>query len=977
MMNPFLKEVAADLFTKFGTDIQDYAIVFNNKRPIAYLQKYLAEIVGKPFFSPSFFTIQDFFSNATERKIADPYMQFFTLLNIYNQLLVEEGLKQLNSSHFYPIAKILLSDFNQIDSDLVDTDKLYKELEDISVINLEFDFLTPEQYQFLSQFWASYSEGKHKEQQKYFIQMWRRMPKLYHRFHEALSKKNYTTHGSAYRMLAGMEIAELQYLQKFKKIIFVGFNALSLAEATLFTKLQQAEKVLFYFDTDDYYLKDNLQEAGTFLRKNIYQLQLKNELTTSSNFLNICPHKADVYKVQGQAAQAKILNQLLEEEYIADNNKETTAIVLADEALLIPALQTIPIATGKKEIRLNITMGFPLAVSSIFGLANLWLQCQQEISATTQKDKEQKKNVFIPYHFIESFLTHPLIHLPQSQKNKIRTAIVKENKIQVEHHRLIRQGGILATFFAPVSDSQNLVPALAELLKNILFTLSSNKILKEIDAQLFATVIKELNQFNDSISAYLNEKEELSFIISLTQKVLQGITVPLSGDPLEGIQLMGLLESRNLNFDNVIFLGFNEGIIPKTSIGNSFIPDSLRRVYGLPVLENLDAISAYIAYRLMQRAKNISIVYNSLTDETASGEPSRFLKQLEYESGFQFNYHNLHLSVKTQSSEAITIDKKHPFIQKRLKEFLDKKREADYAGNTKEVEVAISPTALTMYIANPIDFFFAYIANIKEPEEVSAIVEARELGSILHSAMEAFYSNMKNNSVTKEWITLSRSNNETLIKMAFFKIRKVEDKDIASYEFTGMQTVVLAIVKAYMDIILDEDETYAPFTIIGLEEKIKTEVAFELKGTQQSILLKGFIDRIDEKDGITRIVDYKTGNDKLEFNGDIQKLFDTDDKHINKAMIQTMIYTNVYETLKNKKGVLPVLYILRSMKKDGVQFKQNKLKLEQELLADLKPEFNKAFQNKLAELFDEDIPFRSSQLPDNYTYSIYKTLFEG
>ena len=216
-MKPFLKEVAEDLVKRFGLHIQHCAIVFNNKRPAVYLQKYLADTIQKPFFSPSIFTIQEFFSEAVNEKSADFYMQFFTLLNLYNQLLEEEGLPTLKSSQFFALAKIILSDFSQIDNDLVDADKLYKEMEDISTINLEFDYLTPEQHQFLSQFWQSYTEGKHRKQQELFIQMWRRMPKLYHRLHAALAEKHRITHGGAYRKLAGMEIAAMHFLKKFEK----------------------------------------------------------------------------------------------------------------------------------------------------------------------------------------------------------------------------------------------------------------------------------------------------------------------------------------------------------------------------------------------------------------------------------------------------------------------------------------------------------------------------------------------------------------------------------------------------------------------------------------------------------------------------------------------------------------------------------------------------------------------------------------
>ncbi|MGV3547669.1 MAG: PD-(D/E)XK nuclease family protein, partial [Pedobacter sp.] len=309
-MTPFLKEVAQDLVTKFDDDLQYCAIVFNNNRPATYLRKYLADIIQKPFFSPAVYTIQQFFAGSVKEKAADFYLQFFTLLKVYNQLLAEEGLQPMKSSQFFPLAKIMLSDFAQIDNDLVDADKLYREMEDIAEINLEFDYLSKEQYEFLAQFWQSYSEGKHKKQQELFIKMWRRMPKLYHRFHAELKGQNYITNGQVYRHLANTDLASLDFIKSFDKgkIIFVGFNALTRAEAKVFTHLQEAGKALFYFDTDAYYVEDELQEAGLFLRKNLNQLGLKNVFESHGSSFSSEKHEVNVYKVQGQSAQAKILN---------------------------------------------------------------------------------------------------------------------------------------------------------------------------------------------------------------------------------------------------------------------------------------------------------------------------------------------------------------------------------------------------------------------------------------------------------------------------------------------------------------------------------------------------------------------------------------------------------------------------------------------------------------------------------------------
>ncbi len=949
MIKPFLQEVAEDLIEKFGAQLQNCTIVFNNKRPAAYLQKYLADLIKKPFFSPSFYTIQEFFSTATTYKVADFYLQFFTLHKIYNQLLAEEKLDQISSHKFFPLAKIILSDFGQIDSDLVDAERLYRDLEDISTLNKDFDYLSPEQYAFLSQFWTSYSEGKHKKQQELFIKMWRRMPKLYHKFHEALKAQGYLTNGFIYRHLAE-EINENHALMTSleKKVVFVGFNALSSAEAKIFTKLQEAGKALFYFDADPYYLDDPLQEAGLFLRKNLNQLGLKNVFENRPSLMKSESRNVNVFKVQGQSAQAKILNTILAEDYEVNNEIGSTVIVLADESLLIPTLQTIPTSYLDKDVELNVTMGFALSTSSIFGLADLWLTSQLEIL----------RNEKVSYKNVEAFLTHPLTGLSKKMRDKVKTALLEENVVEIEYQRLLRQMGLFEIFYKKVDRPENVVVNLLNVLDFLLTRLSTAKTLKKIDAELFVKTIQELNRLHDTFGRHIGN-EDIPFVIYLVQKSLQAIGVPIAGDPLNGIQVMGLLETRNLNFDKVVILGFNEGIIPKSSIGNSFIPDSIRRVYGLPVLENLDAISSYMIYRLLQGAKNINFVYNSLTDETASGEASRILKQLEYESGFNFTYHELTLEVKTESLSNIQIEKKgNLFIQETLQKYLDKKR-------------ILSPSAITQYISNPIDFFFNYIALIKEPKEISAVVEANEIGSILHKVMEYFYQTLQRDEITIERIKERRKKVPELIQKAFNDVMFHNPEHVIEYK--GMQKVILSIVDAYVNIILAQDELQTPFHIISLEQKIEAEISFPLNGKEASVKIFGYIDRVDVKDGITKIIDYKTGSDKLAFK-DVTELFNSDGKHINKALVQTLLYTYAYEQFSGKTCVEPNLYIVKTMAQDGIWFKTGRQNLSGDFLEEIKPLFLSELRKKLTELFEAPY-FKASLVEDNYKYSIYKTLF--
>ena len=954
-MNPFLKEVAQDLVTKFGTNLQDCAIVFNNKRPATYLQKHLADIYQKPFWSPSFYTVQEFFATATTLKIADHYTQFFTLYDCYIDLLKQEEVQKLPSiAKFHNIAKIILGDFSQIDNDLVNADQLFTELEDIATINQQFDFLTTEQKEFLSQFWQSYSEGKYKKQQELFIKMWHRMPVLYHRFHEALKNNGFTTMSRLYKNIAD-GTNDVDFTEKYteNKLVFIGFNALSKAEAKAFKRWQTDGKAIFYFDVDSYYLADEMQEAGLFLRRNL-KMGLVNQLSNDTSEIRSAQRAVNVYKVQGQTAQAKIINEVLVKDVVlAQQPAESTAIILADESLLIPLMQTIPSTVGDHKIEVNITMGFGLANSSLYGLADLWLTVQSQLTA--------KKT--IQHQTAEAFLSHPLTGISDTMRPKVMDALIKEQLIEIPYQRLTRQGGLFAVFFEPVTSSIDAVKTLISILDYVLQRQLAAKALKKIDSALFGKTIQELNRLQDTLQQHIekyNTAIELSFVLSLIQKSLSAVAVPLEGDPMTGIQIMGLLESRNLNFDRVIILGLNEGIVPQASTGTTFIPDNLRRAYGLPVLENQDAISAYMFYRLIQRAKNIDFVYNSLTDESNSGEQSRFIKQLEYESGFKFYHKELQLPIKTELKREEVILKTDK-VQAVLNRYLSGQK-------------YLSASALTTYISNPIDFFYKYIAGIEEPKEIEETVEAYKVGLILHDVMEQFYAQLKaiDPEITAERIDEKKADLPKLI-MQGFALVLYENRNV-TVKLSGMQKVIYAIVLEYANIILSHDKDEAPFTIIGLEQKGNVSFSFEANGKQQQIKLYGIIDRVDVKDGIYRIVDYKTGSDKLKYTC-IDDCFDTDGKSINKALVQTLFYTYVYEQISKNENVEPNLYIVKTMAKDGVTFSGKDGVLTGDFLASEKELFAAALQTKLKELFDYTIPFKASANPKNYPYSIYTTLF--
>jgi len=964
-MKPFLREVAESLIQQSGGNLQHSAIIFNNKRPAAYLQSHLASIIQKPFWSPSFFTIHEFFALSTNLKIADPFTQFFTLYQQYNKLLRLAGGDGMELHKFYPIARIILSDFSQIDNDLVDAGKLFQELEDIAEIDYQFDYLSDEQQSFLKDFWRSYSEGKQKKQQEQFIKMWRRMPDLYQAFHNALKEKGLITMGQVYRQLAKAEETVPGFTNPFNegKLIFVGFNALTQAEAMVFKRWQNEGKALFYFDTDSYYMNDSIQEAGLFLRKNRDKTGLHNALGESKSFIQSAVKSIDVYQTQGQTAQAKILDEALQKDYpLIDNNDGPgkMAIILADESLLLPVLQTIPthyhVGGESRTLNLNVTMGYPLLASSIFGLADLWLTIQAQL---VEHDKES-----VNFKEVEAFLSHPLTGISERTRDKIQFKLIEEQLVEVPAERLMGQKGLLALFFNKVSGAGMATNALQQILKYVLEQQLANKTLKQTETDLFVAVIKELNRLHDALNEHLKEgddKKELTFVLSLIQKALQGIAVPLSGEPLQGIQVMGLLESRNLDFEQIYILGVNEGVLPQVSISPSFIPDSIRRAHGLPVIENQDAISAYMFYRLLQRSKKISLVYNAQTDDSNTGEPSRFLRQLEYESGYHFNYLQQQQNISTESKAMVQIEK-DPQVMAILNKYL--------TGETR-----LSATAITTYINCPLQFFYRYVARIDEPKEVAENVEANIIGLMLHWMLETFYRELMkaDPEITKARITEKRKSIPDLSERAYAKI--VFNNEHHQVAHNGMQKVVLAIVQEYANIILDYDENHAPFEILALEKKDQINFNFEVNGIPKSISLYGIIDRIDQKNGVVRIVDYKTGKDDLKFSS-LDDVFDTHGKKQNKALLQTLFYTHVFEQANAKEWVEPNIYSVRNMRKEGALFMEGKekTKLNGARLESVKGEFLSLLSAKLGELFDENIPFTPTTVEASFTYSPYITL---
>jgi ATP-dependent helicase/DNAse subunit B len=493
-----------------------------------------------------------------------------------------------------------------------------------------------------------------------------------------------------------------------------------------------------------------------------------------------------------------------------------------------------------------------------------------------------------------------------------------------------------------------------------------------MDSLLSAEAVKALNALTDSFEELKAEGvKDLNprFVFKLIRRALQGLTVPFEGEPLAGLQVMGLLESRNLDFDELIVLGVNEGILPKINNNPSFIPDNIRRAFGLPILEHQNAISAYLFYRLLHVAKKITLVYNGVTDEKSTGEESRFVKQLEFETNCTFSHRvQQNQSIQNPRNLKIVVEKKGEVLKGLEKYF---KR-----NSTPKYDKKISATAFTDYNTCSLRFFYKNIAGLKEPKDLPDRIEANLIGSALHTVMEVFYEPTVGAEITADFIKEREKKLSDICESALAKELKLNAAK-AGTQTPALQQIVLQVLEQYALKILRNDEKLTPFKIEELENKNDYVMLYPIgtEGKNRNIWLYGIIDRVDVKDGKIRIVDYKTGKDQLKYK-DFPSLFEDQAKDHNKALIQTLFYTYVYEQVKGRQYVEPHLYTVRDFK-EGTLFKEKQkggLILQDQSLEAFKSMFADKLNEKLNELFDENIPFLQTENKENCSYCPYKDI---
>ena len=939
-MTPFLQQIASLFYQQYGAEVSRLAFVFPNRRTGLFFQKYLSEVADKPLFSPTILTINDLFVQLSGKQTADRINMLFMLYDIY----VRHSGSTETFDEFLYWGEMLLNDFDDVDKYMADARMLFTNVTDLREIENDFSFLDAEQIAAIRTFWSSFYPKGDSPNQEEFLAVWKILYTLYNDLRDALAAE-----GRGYEGMIFREVVEQMEQNNccdlpYTKVVFVGLNALSVAEERFLIQLQKRGIADFYWDYASDKVTDPNNKASYFVERNLknfpsqYPLPAEEKVDTEIEVIGI-PSGI------GQAKQVyTLLNELCKEDEMSPEEALRTAIILPDEHLLIPVLNAIP----EQIRRINVTMGYPLAGTPVASLMEYILALQKNVRYVDRQPVFYFRDVLpiLNHRYISS--TCPEI------VNALVKDIAENNRIYISAADLGKTD-LLSVLFLPVTDvntfSDYLINVLQELNK-VMHALSSgeeeedatqrtNDLEQEFIFHYFTTVnrMKEIMQ-----DAGIEMKIDTYF--RLLKRVTDTITIPFRGEPLSGLQIMGVLETRALDFDQLIILSMNEGIFPLRKAANSFIPYNLRRGFGLPTYEHQDSVWAYHFYRLIYRASHVSLLYDTRSNGLQTGEVSRFVHQLHYHYEVPLQNKLVVYNVSSAKTPALQV-KKTDEVMQRLNAF--------HKGGNR----AISASAVNTYLDCPLKFYFSVVEGIQEEEEVSETIESNVFGSILHKVMEELYMPLCGKIVTADLLKAIKKDTPVLtgaIARAFAEIFFMSD---VVRPLTGQNFLIGEMIRKYVEKILERDSKLTPFRYIESERKINR--LFTLGDNRTEIQLKGFIDRIDEVRDAVRIIDYKSGSGTSVFTS-VESLFDKEDKDRAIAVLQVFMYSWMLGAAPAGKTIQPGIYYMRTLFSDSFDASVSRRieRTKTEPVTDFSA-YSEAFEGELRrcldEIFGRETPF--------------------
>lgn len=964
-MKPFLYRIAELFYGHYGSDIHRIAFVFPNRRAGLFFRKYLSEIADKPLFSPSIWTINDLFARISGKQPADRIRTLFSLYEIYRR---KSGSDEAFDDFVY-WGEMLLNDFDDIDKYLVDARKLFVNVTDLKALEDDYSFLSEEQIAAIRSFWSSFHPKSDSPNKKHFLELWEVLYDLYAALREELASKNSGYEGMLFR-------DAVEYLERhpdeelpFGQVVFVGLNALSVSEERLLLELQRRGVADFYWDYASAFLRDKDNKASFFMERNLSLFPSRFKV----------PHEdlpipdIEVISVPSAIGEAKQVYHLLESFQqtgaLTEEEALRTAIVLPDEHLLIPVLNAIPDSIQ----HINVTMGYPLIDTPVASLMDAILSLQKNRRYQTGADGKGCLGYY--YRDVLPVLNHQYV-AAACGKEALRLVedIQKNNRIYIKADELL-QGELLSAIFTPLEDVSQCSDYLITILEKLNARLRSDDEDDEEKKALKGNTASDVEQeFVFHYFATINKLKELiqdagvdvriDTYFRLLKRMTELISIPFEGEPLSGLQIMGVLETRALDFDRVILLSMNDGVFPMKRAANSFIPYNLRRGFALPTYEHQDSIWAYHFYRLIQRAGHVTLLYDSRSGGLQVGEVSRYVLQLKYHYGVPLQEKIAVYDVSTTRVPPIRVAKDAEVWNK-------------LAVYGEGGDRALSASAINTYLDCPLKFYFSYVEHIEEEENVSEMIESDVFGSILHKVMEILYKPLQGKLVTSDILKRIRTDKHLLTDAIWSAFAEVYFKSKEVRPLEGQNYLIGEMIRIYAQKIVECDARYTPFHYVESEKQVHDEVALS---DGNRIRLKGYIDRVDAIGSRLRIVDYKTGRGLLAFDT-VQGLFDKEAKERPKAVMQVFLYAWMYGRRKENEGreIEPAIYYLRTLFEEKfdptVIRKVGRSKSERvENFQTYKEEFEAELHACLEEIFDRSLDFIQTENDKVCAYCRFRDL---
>ncbi|MEO8150674.1 MAG: PD-(D/E)XK nuclease family protein [Bacteroidia bacterium] len=979
-MTTFIDQLIEEIKNGSEKDFSKIQVVFPTRRACLIFKNRFANHFDKPQWLPGVVSIEDFILSHSKFPLADDITLLLELYEVYVKYY-----PQMNVDDFYQWGKILLNDFDETDSNLVDQQKLYSTIQDLADIANMF---APgdEELQFLEDFWKSIFSSPPTDLRKNFIENWKLLPQIIIDFKKNLFDKKLLYRGLAYRTVA-QQITEGKFESKFSKILFASFYALSKSEELIIKNLVEQNRAKIYWDADKYYVEDKVQEAGAYLRNNALthltpnpspkergtvaekRLSAGEELeegkkissnarakphlsfgegaggeVSTGDYFNTIPKQITLTGIPLRIGQAKYLGQMLQE--LHDKNEldiQSTVVVLPDEQLLFPVLYGLPDCITD----VNITMGFPAKNTALFSLPNSYLMLLKHKRAA-------KKIVYTRIEFFD-FISHPFLKNYLNKHNRnfyYEWEQMQLTSVDMKTMSENFKNEIFVLLDIKVETINDLFSTLLKLLNIFLNEDKNKRSLSRIERETIKYFIDAIKNHEALLAPHLS-KLSLNNGFTIIKDLVKTIRIPFTGEPVKGLQVMGFLETRVLDFERVIILSVNEDFLPAAKASKTYIPYSLRRAFGLPTDENQDAIYAYHFYRLLQRAKNIHLIYNTEVKSNGGGEPSRYLLQIEHELKNKLS-NTVTVTREIISTDVVTYPDKEITIKK--DDDVLKLLHEKYFKTEEQEGKSFSASSLNTYINCSLQFYFKYVAQIKEKEDFEENIDAATFGKILHGAMEHLYESGKE---------YNKDDIKSLYKNVDVAVNESITKEFTEAQLEGKNLLTKKIITELVNKILRNDADDVPFKILELEKEFTTQINFD---ENNSVVVRGFIDRFDFKDNATRILDYKSGKVDLLSgkNNSIELLFN-DPKY--KGVFQLYLYVLIASKNFPGQKFKAAFYHLKELN-EGMKYINDENIFTQEQI----DEYETLLKKMLSDIFNPEIAFTQTDDTNRCGYCGYKDI---